>query len=501
MGSPSLVWLEDFFAKNFLILPMHSMAGGLHTFLRGLVWPDEGYVMSTVGLNFGSATSGDGFNVSSTVASIVSNLSNVETPWSSQLTTLESQDTVLSSIGTDLSTLSSSLAQLTDFQGVTTEKSGSSSDTSVVALTSAGVGAVAGSHSIVVSQLAQTAAVYTDAVANSSDTLSGNITVQVGTGTTQTITVDSSSNTLSSLSAAINAADIGVTASVISGTSGSYLELTSGTGGTAGALTIGGTLQDSTTGDTLNFNVAQEGQNAEFTVDNISLTASTNTITTAIPGITFQLLATAPTESVQVQIVNDNTAVESAFATFVSAYNTVLTDLTTQEGDNSSGVAEPLFGAPIISQLQTTLSQALSAGGSSGSISNIEQLGITVNDNGTLSLDVSTLDSVLNSNYSDVVGFFQNSGSFGSDLTTSLGNLANSAPYGAIYLQIQQDSQQESTLNADITNENVLISAEQSSLTTELNTANQELQAIPTQLQEVNEVYSAITGYNNNQTS
>ena len=44
--------------------------------------------MGTVGLSFGSPTSGAGFDVSSTVAAIVGNLQNVETPWKTQLTSL-----------------------------------------------------------------------------------------------------------------------------------------------------------------------------------------------------------------------------------------------------------------------------------------------------------------------------------------------------------------------------------------------------------------------------
>jgi flagellar hook-associated protein 2 len=43
-----------------------------------------------------------------------------------------------------------------------------------------------------------------------------------------------------------------------------------------------------------------------------------------------------------------------------------------------------------------------------------------------------------------------------------------------------------------------VISAQQASLTTELNTANQIMQQLPSQLQGVNELYSAITGYNQN---
>src|SRR5208283_650729 len=99
--------------------------------------------MGTVGLSFGSPTSGAGFNVSSTVAAIVGNLQNVETPWKNQLTSLESQDTAISSLGTLFSNLSNDLSQLTDFQGTLAVKSGSSSDNNVLELTSASTSATA----------------------------------------------------------------------------------------------------------------------------------------------------------------------------------------------------------------------------------------------------------------------------------------------------------------------------------------------------------------------
>ena len=87
--------------------------------------------MGAVGINFGAATSGTGFDVTTTVASIVANLQQVETPWNTQLTALKADDTALTSIGTDLSSLSTSLNALNDFEGVMTEKQGSSSDTNV----------------------------------------------------------------------------------------------------------------------------------------------------------------------------------------------------------------------------------------------------------------------------------------------------------------------------------------------------------------------------------
>ena len=145
--------------------------------------------MGTVGLSFGSPTSGAGFDVSSTVAAIVANLQNVETPWKTQLTSLESQDTAISSLGTLFSNLSNDMSSLTDFEGILSEKTGSSSDTNVLTLTAANSTAVAGTHTVVVTTLAQTSSGYLAAIPSASDTLSGSITLQVGSGTAQTITL------------------------------------------------------------------------------------------------------------------------------------------------------------------------------------------------------------------------------------------------------------------------------------------------------------------------
>src|SRR5580704_13603414 len=102
--------------------------------------------MGTVGINFGSASSGQGFDVASTVTSILNIQQGIETPWQNQLTALQAQDTALSTIGTDLSTLTTSIQSLTDFAGVMAQKQGSSSNTNVLSLTSASASATAGTH-------------------------------------------------------------------------------------------------------------------------------------------------------------------------------------------------------------------------------------------------------------------------------------------------------------------------------------------------------------------
>lgn len=463
--------------------------------------------MGTVGISFGSPTGGSGFDVASTVSQIVTNLRNVETPWKNQLSTLTSQDSALSQIGSDLATLASALQALTDAQGVLAEKQGSSSDPNVLSLTSSTASAVAGSHTIVVTQLAQTSSYVSDAIKNDGDTLSGSLTING-----KTLNIDSADNdtTLSLLESAINSGSFGVTASIVTDASGSRLSLQSNTSGAAGQITLSGNITDTTTNSAVNMSVGQSGQDAQLTVDGVQLTSASNTITGAISGVTFQLLSTSPKdangnqENVQVQITNDNSDVETAIGKFVNAYNTVVGDLNTQEGKDSSGNPEPLDGSPMLASLQSQLESAISFTQSSGAVSSLSQLGITFSssDDGTLTLDGNALDSELSSNYQDVVNFFQpgsnGASSFGDNMTAVLNGLSSSDPNGAISLALKQNSNEETQLNTTISNEETRITAEQTSLTNELNQANFILTEIPQQLQNINEMYSAITGFNEN---
>jgi flagellar hook-associated protein 2 len=454
--------------------------------------------MGTVGLSFGSPTSGQGFDVASTVAQIQAASSAIENPWNSQLTALQAQDTVFTSLGTDLSALTSSIQALTDFEGVFSEKEGSSSDPNTVALTSAATTATAGSHTILVGQLATTSSSVSDTIANASDTLSGSVVISVNGKSQPPISADG--DTLSQLAAAINSAGVGVTASVLTDTNGSRLSLVSSTSGAAGQLDLSASsLSDS--GNSLGF-TTQAGVDGSITVDGATLDVSSNTVTDAIPGVTLQLLAKSTgTAPVQIEITNDNTDAETAVNNFVQAYNKVANDLSAQAGNDTSGNPAPLSGTTLLSQLQTSLSGALFSGKGSGSINSLDQLGIEVESgtSGTLTLNSDTLENALNNNFADVTGFFQNTGSFGQNFASTLNNLGTQAPAGAIFLAQQQNSSEESALNSDITNENALLATQKTQLTTELNQANQILQSIPSQLNEVNSIFDSITGFNPDQ--
>lgn len=559
--------------------------------------------MGTVGLSFGSPTSGAGFDVSSTVDTIVGNLRKVETPWKNQLTALQSQDAVISNLGNLYSNLSNDVSALTDFQGVLAQKTGSSSDTNVLQLTSASSSATAGTHTVVVNSLAKTASGYLAPMTNGSDTLSGSITVQAGTGKAQTIDMSTLSNqTLAGLAAAINSSSAGVVASVLTDSTGSRLSLVSRTSGGAGNITVSAnTIADATTSSaTLAYTASVTGIDAGLTVDGVDLTSASNTVSNLIPGVTFQLLSkSAPGSEVQVIIGNDNSSVETAVNSFVNDYNTLMKAINAQEGNDSSGKPEPLYGSPTLSLLQQQLlsgvntqnpngylgplanaadtlsgsitiqkgdgtpqtihvgdsstpatlaglASAINAAGigvtanvvtnSSGSrlqflsntagaagaltvtssiadstaakslgyndggshVSGLTALGIGVNNDGTLTFDASALDSVLNTDFSSVVGFFQNANSWGRTFSNVLTNSGAGSSTGVLKLAQKANSNIESVLNADISKQETLIAAQQKALTAELTTANQILQSLPSQLQGMNEIYSAITGYGRN---
>ena len=186
----------------------------------------------------------------------------------------------------------------------------------------------------------------------------------------------------------------------------------------------------------------------------------------------------------------------SAVSTLVADYNKVIHSITTQEGKDSSGNAEPLYGTTVLARVQQSLQAAIGATFGTGNIRSAYSLGMTTNPDGTISLNTDTLSSVLNTKFAEVASFFQDAGGFGSAFSTSLNNMGNGFSTGMIALALKENKSQEETLNDDVARQESLIATQKLRLTAELNAANQILQAIPSMINQINEMYSAVTGYN-----
>lgn len=275
-------------------------------------------------------------------------------------------------------------------------------------------GAVAGSYTIAVSQLAS-AQTLTTAVQTSNSTAlaSADSTISIklaGSTKAVDVTVTAANSSLTGIRDAINKADTGMTASIIKTGDGSYrLSLTSNATGKDNAATI------SVTGDsavqsllaydgTGSGNVTQSvaAQNALLKVNNVDIENSSNTISDALEGITLNLSAqTSGTQTLT--ITKDTTSASSTIAAWATAYNTLqdslntLTKYTTvdagKDQDTSNGA---LLGDSTLRSIQSQMKNMLTNTASTSTFKSLAQIGITTDPtSGKLITDQTKLDAAL----------------------------------------------------------------------------------------------------------
>jgi flagellar hook-associated protein 2 len=376
-----------------------------------------------------SAGLGSGLDINS----IISKLMQVESqPFTAMATKEASFQAKLSAFGSlkgalsTLQTTAQTLKTTTTFTGM----SASSSDSSVLSVSGSSI-AVAGTHSISVTQLAKFQAVRSNNnYAAATDTFNtGSLAIQIGSGAAVNVTIGSSNNTLAGIRDAINAANAGVTANIVladDGVGGSTyrLALTSKTSGSSGAITITGTDTLPLSGgmhslddfdfsgtETATMKVTQAADDAKLTVGGIEITRSSNTISDAITGLTLNLLkGTATTPGTATVTVAKNTgAVSSAVSAFVKAYNDAVSGIKTMTAyDAANKKASVLTGDSTARSIQSQLSALVgtSVSGIAGGISRLSDIGISVQKDGTLALDSSKLSTALADTSKDVNSLF-----------------------------------------------------------------------------------------------
>jgi flagellar hook-associated protein 2 len=380
------------------------------------------------------------------VNTLVSQLMTVE---AQPMNRLKSQE---SGVQAKLSAYGQVQSALSSFDtAVAALKLGSAFSAAQATVTGSGVSATvsgtpaAGSYSVTVSALAQAQAAASAPLAGASTVVgTGTLTLQLGTyssgGNTfnpksgsnpVNITIDSTNNTLGGIAAAINSASAGVTASVVTDNSGTRLVLFSSSTGTANGfkLTVAdgdGSNTDMTglsqiafdptaaAGAGKNLTQTQTATDAQYSINGLSLTSSTNSITTAISGLTLNLIqapASGSTLQAQITVGTDSAAVTSNVNRFVTAYNSLVSlenSLTSySSGSNTASVLtgeSSMFG--LSSQLRSILGSQVS--GAAGAPSWLADVGINFQRDGTLSLNTSKFASALAANPTGVAQLFSN---------------------------------------------------------------------------------------------
>ena len=345
--------------------------------------------------------------------------------------------TAYGSLNTSLSSLRSAFAALNTEDAYEALKA-TASDTSVLSATATSE-ATPGTFTLNVTSLARpqvttsAAGQFADINATIFDSGSFSIT-QDGDTTNVNITgVDS----LAELRDAINAQQTGVKASIINDGSAAMpfrLILTSATPGLANAFTVSDTtkLGAGTAGTVLNLSTdATNGvaKDTEFTYNGIAVKSSSTTVNEAIPGLTLSVLKTGSTS---VTVTDDNSSLKTKIKAAVSAFNSFNDFFGAQTKLDTTGSGRPpLASDPLLRsanrQLRTFF---LNSHASSGSLDELLDFGITLDQQGKLQIDDAKLDSVLSSKRADVAAFFSGDSGFAKKITNAIDGYTKSG--GAI---------------------------------------------------------------------
>ena len=154
--------------------------------------------------------------------------------------------------------------------------------------------------------------------------------------------------------------------------------------------------------------------------------------------------------------------------------------------DKATNTAGTLSGDSTIFGLQSALLGLTNFTGASGSITSLAQLGISTNQDGTLSLDTDTLNSAVTSNSSAVATFFQGASSngFAASVTDTLDTYTDSTQ-GAFTIDLKSISSEYTDLGNQIDTLELYLTSQQTILTAKYNAADIAIQELPQQIKQI----------------
>ena len=262
--------------------------------------------------------------------------------------------------------------------------------------------AAAGSYDVQVERLAKASQLGSAAFESASSKLgTGKLTISVG-DSSFSVDVVEGANSVANIRDAINksSANKGVQASLLTDVDGTHLVLTSTRTGADRALTVtasggdGGLdklVYDPDGSGTTNMELRSPGQDAVLFVAGYEIHSGSNTVSTAIEGVTLTLKA--PTEQGSTSLLTverDDTAIQDAAKKFVDAYNSLAgTIKSLSRYDVSTQAAGTLLGDSMLRNIESQVRNLVSSpvAGVSGNYTTLASLGITTQADGKLKLD------------------------------------------------------------------------------------------------------------------
>ena len=358
--------------------------------------------------------------------------------------TLQAEITAFGTLKGALSSFQSTLNFLSSLSAFQDTPATSSDETYFTA--SADSNAVAGSYDIEISELAKSHTLVTTGFADTDTTVvgTGTLTFKFGTtdytpGTdtytsftpnadkaTQTVTIDSTNNTLEGMRDAINNAGIGVNAGIIFDGTDHRLTISSEDSGAANSMEI--TVDD--TGDSnhtdvnglsrlvfssgaTNLEQTLAAQDAALKINGLDVSSDTNSISDAIAGVTLDLHKKDAAVTTTLDVAKNTSVVSNSVTNLVNSYNSLVTTISDISGyDSGASQGGILIGDSatryVSSQLRSTLNSAFDSLG--GSYRSLSEIGITTERDGTLKIDNAKLNEEISNDPGAVARIFALSG-------------------------------------------------------------------------------------------
>lgn len=384
------------------------------------------------------------------VNSIVSSLMSVErqplTLITNQKTAYEAKLTAYGTLKSALSTFQTSVSALASASKFNAQ-SATSATPSVFTATANG-SATIGDYAVTVNQLAKSQKIALDGVANTTDVIgTGTLTIAFGTYTPEVVSpatpasftanpdkagfnvvINSSNNTLAGVRDAINAANGGVTATIVNDGSANRLVITSKDTGEVNSLKItvadddGNATDNSglsklaydplaTAGNGKNMSQLQAPLNALLNIDGIDVVKASNTVSDAVEGITLNLLSTSNSQPVNLAVASDQAKIKESVTAFVDAYNKLNDTLRTltkydETGKSSGKLLGDATARNITSQIKSVVTKVVDTG---GTVTSLTDIGVSFQRDGKLALDSTKLTDAISNHFDDIAALFSTS--------------------------------------------------------------------------------------------
>ncbi|MNB77907.1 Flagellar hook-associated protein 2 [compost metagenome] len=275
--------------------------------------------------------------------------------------------------------------------------------------------AVAGKYNVVVNKLATGSKIASASFAGGAASAIPSGTLKISqNGTDYNVDIPANA-TLQTTRDAINKAQgsNGISANIVTDSSGSSrLVISSSKTGAGSDMTVSGIAgleidgtQPMGSSPAAGASGAVNGvaQNAELTIDGLTVTSKSNTVSGAISGLTLNLTSVTPTNGAPTVVsVDANTkGLQTSIQSFVDAYNTLKTTIdtlskATPDEDGKLTVQAAFTGDSLPRSLIADIRSQLTAPGAGGPLSVLSQLGVMTDRNtGNLTFDTAAFNKTM----------------------------------------------------------------------------------------------------------